>query len=74
MQEAEPLAVLKRVGERVERGEPLLGIETEKAQVTVDASASGYLRAAAEVGRTYPVRSVLAYLTDAPEEDFSGPL
>lgn len=73
MQEAKLLAVLKRVGERVERGEPLLEIETEKAQVTVDAPASGYLRATAEVGRIYPVGAVLAYLTDTPDEDFLGP-
>jgi pyruvate/2-oxoglutarate dehydrogenase complex dihydrolipoamide acyltransferase (E2) component len=73
MEGAKLLAVLKRVGERVEKGEPLLEIETEKAQVTVDAPASGYLRAVvAEVGQSYPVGTVLAYVTDAPDEPFSG--
>lgn len=56
----------------MEKGEPLLEIETEKAQVTVDAPASGYLRAVvAEVGQSYPVGKVLAYLTDTPDEPFS---
>ncbi len=73
MESAKLLAVLKRVGEPVEKGEPLLEIETEKAQVTVDAPASGYLRAVvAEVGQSYPVGTVLAYLTDTPDEPFSA--
>jgi pyruvate/2-oxoglutarate dehydrogenase complex dihydrolipoamide acyltransferase (E2) component len=53
----------------VEKGDPLLEVETDKAQVTVDAPASGYLRAVvARVGETYPVGAVLAYLTDLPDE------
>ncbi len=59
----------------MERGQPLLEIETEKAQVTVDAPVSGYLRAVvARVGEIYPVGTALAVLTDLPEEpleDFS---
>lgn len=53
----------------MERGQPLLEIETEKAQVTVDAPVSGYLRAVvAQVGETYPVGTVLALVTDLPDE------
>lgn len=69
MEQAKLLGVLKRLGERVERGEPLLEVETEKAQVTIDAPATGYLRAVvAQVGESYPVGTVLAYLTDTPDE------
>lgn len=74
MEEAKFLGALRDVGERVEKGEPLLEIETEKAQVTVDAPVSGYLRAVvAEAGRTYPVGALLAYLTDGPDEPLPGP-
>lgn len=53
----------------MERGQPLLEIETEKAQVSVDAPVSGYLRAVvAQVGETYPVGAVLALVSDLPDE------
>jgi pyruvate/2-oxoglutarate dehydrogenase complex dihydrolipoamide acyltransferase (E2) component len=69
MENARFLGALRAVGDRVEKGDPLLEVETDKAQVTVDAPASGYLRAVvARVGETYPVGAVLAYLTDLPDE------
>lgn len=69
MEGARFLGALQAVGAWVERGEPLLEIETEKAQVTLDAPASGYLRAVvARVGETYPVGAALAVLTDLPDE------
>ncbi len=41
--------------------------------MTVDSPVSGYLRAVvAQVGETYPVGAVLAYLTDAPDEPLQG--
>ncbi|MFN3286423.1 MAG: lipoyl domain-containing protein [bacterium] len=69
MESARFLGALRKVGERVERGQPLLEIETEKAQVSVDAPVSGYLRAVvAQVGETYPVGAVLALVSDLPDE------
>jgi pyruvate dehydrogenase E2 component (dihydrolipoamide acetyltransferase) len=43
MEEAEILTWLKAVGERVERGEPLLEVQTDKIAVEVPALASGIL-------------------------------
>ncbi len=54
---------LKRVGDRVEKGEPLVEIETAKATQEVEAPASGVL---AEIllaeGETAPVNSALAMI------------
>ena len=51
---------LKRVGDRVERGEPVAEIETEKATVELEALASGTLveivqEAGAQVGVGEPI-------------------
>ncbi|MDR7563887.1 MAG: hypothetical protein QN143_07270 [Armatimonadota bacterium] len=47
---------------------PLLEIETDKAQVTVAALGSGYLRTVVWVRETYPVGAALAVRTDLPDE------
>ena len=60
-----------RVGDRVEKGEVLLLIESEKAEVEIEAPASGFLRALLVApGATVPCGTVLAVLTASPEEAF----
>lgn len=53
----------KKEGDRVEAGEPLLEITTDKANVEIEASASGILRKIlVGEGITVPVTQVIAYI------------
>src|SRR5579863_3237780 len=57
-------------GARVEKGEPLFEIETDKAAMEVDAPASGVLRGVtAKPGDELPVGSVIGWIY-APEEKY----
>jgi len=57
---------LKRVGERVEAGEPLVEIETDKASEEVEAPVSGTLAdILAEEGDEVKVDTVLAIIEEA---------
>lgn len=57
---------LKNVGDRIERGEPIAEIETDKATIEMEASESGTLaEIVAEVGTEVPVGEVIAYLETA---------
>jgi pyruvate dehydrogenase E2 component (dihydrolipoamide acetyltransferase) len=57
---------LKRPGDRVERGEPIAEIETEKATVEMESTASGTLaEIVAEPGAELPVGEVIGYLDEA---------
>ncbi len=59
----------KQVGERVEKGDALCAVETDKAVLDVEAPASGYLaQVVAPAGATVPVLQVIAYLADQPGE------
>jgi pyruvate dehydrogenase E2 component (dihydrolipoamide acetyltransferase) len=56
---------LKKVGEKVERGEVLAEIETEKSTVDMESTASGTLvEVVAEAGAELPVGEVIGYLDD----------
>jgi pyruvate dehydrogenase E2 component (dihydrolipoyllysine-residue acetyltransferase) len=56
---------LKKVGDRVERGEVIAEIETEKATVDMEATASGTLaEIVARPGAELPVGQVIGYLDD----------
>ncbi len=60
-------------GERVEKGQPLFEIETDKAAMEIEATASGILRAvAAKPGDRLPVGTVIAVIA-APGEDYTAP-
>jgi pyruvate dehydrogenase E2 component (dihydrolipoyllysine-residue acetyltransferase) len=62
------LAWRKKEGEKVNRGEPLLEIETDKAVVEVEAPGDGILAGiTAEVGAVIPVGETIAWLV-APGE------
>jgi len=60
---------LKKEGERVERGEPLLEIETDKAVLEVEARGSGILKKIlAQEGDIVPVTKVIGYIAEEGEE------
>lgn len=73
MEAGKVLGILKDEGDRVEKGDVLLEIETEKTSVVVEAPASGYVREIrARPGEIYPVGTVLVCLTDGPNEPVEG--
>lgn len=56
---------LKKVGDRVARGDVIAEIETEKSTVEMEATASGTLvEITAEAGAELPVGEVIGYLDD----------
>jgi pyruvate dehydrogenase E2 component (dihydrolipoamide acetyltransferase) len=63
---------LKKEGERVEKGEPLLEVETEKISTELEAPASGFLlKIAAQKGAIVPVSGLLGIIGE-PGEDVSS--
>lgn len=59
---------LKKEGEKVAKGEPLLEIETDKVMIEVEARASGVLgRIAAQEGEEAPIAAVIGYITQEGE-------
>lgn len=73
---------LKKEGERVEKGDPLFVIETDKVTVEIESPGSGILAGIrADPGQEIPVTQVVAYLlapgeevpTDVPAERVSKP-
>ncbi len=59
---------LKRPGDRVARGEPLVEIETDKVNSEIESPYDGVLTAVlVEEGSTVPVGEVIARIEDAPE-------
>jgi pyruvate/2-oxoglutarate dehydrogenase complex dihydrolipoamide acyltransferase (E2) component len=63
MTEAKVIEWRKAVGDRVAAGEPLLVIETEKAEVEIEAPAGGTLvEIVGQVSQVYPIGDVLAVI------------
>ncbi|MCJ7435933.1 MAG: 2-oxo acid dehydrogenase subunit E2 [Anaerolineales bacterium] len=59
---------LKKPGDSVNKGEPLLVIETEKATVEVEAPGSGFLGSElSPAGTTVPVTTTIGYIVEAGE-------
>lgn len=57
------IAWLKQEGDTIERGEPLIEIETDKTTVEVEAAASGTLaNVTAQAGDAVPVGTVIAFI------------
>jgi pyruvate dehydrogenase E2 component (dihydrolipoamide acetyltransferase) len=68
MEEGSVTGWLKQPGERVEKGDPLFTVETDKVEMEVEAMGNGYLGAPqVELGLKVPVGTLLAMLTDEPE-------
>lgn len=73
MAEGRVLAWCVAVGGRVERGRPLVRIESEKAEVEVDAPVSGVLRHVyVRPGETVPCGGLLAAVTSTVDEPFDA--
>jgi pyruvate dehydrogenase E2 component (dihydrolipoamide acetyltransferase) len=54
---------LKQVGDRVDRGEPIVEVETDKATIEMEATQSGTLaEIVAEAGQDVAVGDVIGYL------------
>lgn len=61
---------LKKEGDWINKGEPVLEIEVEKAVMELESDKEGYLRKIlAKEGETVPVGTILAYLSDTLEEE-----
>lgn len=73
MQEGRVVEWAVAPGQRVEKGATLLIIESEKAEVEVEASASGVLRHVyVEADETVPCGTLLGALTDSADEAFDA--
>jgi pimeloyl-ACP methyl ester carboxylesterase len=73
MEEGTVVAWPTAPGGAVERGDIVLVIETEKAETEIEATASGVFRHIyVEPGETVPCGSLLAALTEAPDDAFDA--
>jgi len=73
MEEGTVVAWQVAVGERVEKGAPLLVIESEKNEAEIEATASGFLRHVfVPEGEVVPCGALLAALTDTADEPFDA--
>jgi pyruvate dehydrogenase E2 component (dihydrolipoamide acetyltransferase) len=69
MEEGTIIKWLKKVGERVEMGEPLLEIHTDKVNMEIEAAASGILlQILAQEGEVVPVTHIIGYIGSMGEE------
>jgi pyruvate dehydrogenase E2 component (dihydrolipoamide acetyltransferase) len=65
---------VKKEGERVEKGQAIAEIETEKATVEIEAAVSGILaRIIVQAGQTVPVGTVIGVIAEAGEEVAAAP-
>ena len=73
MEEATIVRWLVEEGTEVEKGDPVLEIDTDKTSFEIEAPAGGFIRGLrGEKGETLPVGSTLAYVT-APGEEIPTP-
>ena len=71
MEEGVIQAWLVAEGDRVEEGQPLLELETDKAVAELESPASGYLRGirpGCVAGAAVPVGETIAYVAESLEE------
>jgi pyruvate dehydrogenase E2 component (dihydrolipoamide acetyltransferase) len=73
MEEANILRWLVEEGAEVEKGDPVIEIDTDKVSYEVEANADGMIHGLrGEEGETVPVGATLAYIA-APGEEWAGP-
>lgn len=65
MEEGTVLQWLKQNGDEVAKGEPIVEIETDKANMTVEAPDSGVLQIVADVGDSLPIGATIATIGGA---------
>lgn len=69
MDEGRLIAWHKKEGDRVEKGEVLFEVETDKANMEIEAAASGFVRRIlVPAGTTVPVTTVIALIADTAVE------
>ncbi len=74
MEEGRVVSWLKKEGDRVESGEILFEVETDKATMEVEAPAAGYVRRLLVApGETVPVTHVIAVITTSADEPLAEP-
>ncbi|KPJ58805.1 MAG: hypothetical protein AMJ46_13590 [Latescibacteria bacterium DG_63] len=77
MEKGKIIKWLKKEGEKVEKGEPLLEIETDKTTIEVEARGSGILRRiVTQEGEEAPIATTIAYIAEEEEpllEEISKP-
>ncbi len=65
---------LKKTGDAVKRGEPILAVSTDKVEMDVESFANGYLRQwLTEEGAVASAMSAVAVVTDTPDEPYAQP-
>lgn len=70
MEEGEIIKWLKKEGDGVKEGELLLEITTDKADMEIEATASGVVRKiVAQEGKVVPITEIIAYIADSMDED-----
>ena len=72
METAEVIRWLKSEEDLVQKGEPLVELQNDKAVVPYESPASGYLRIVAQEGSTLAIGGLLAVLGDSPGEALAG--
>ncbi len=73
MTEGSVNAWIKQPGERVKKGEMLFTVSTDKVDMEVESTGSGFLNTVVELNRTVPVGTVIAVLTDREGEQVAAP-
>jgi len=72
--EAKIRQFLKKPGDAVKRGEPILAVSTDKVEMEVESFANGYLRQwLTEEGAVASAMSPVAVVTDTPDELYALP-
>lgn len=59
-------------GDHVDEGQPILEMETDKASVSLDAPATGWIKGISPLaakGSTVPVGQAIAYIVSSPDEE-----
>ncbi len=70
MDEGRLIAWHKKEGDRVEKGEVLFEVETDKANMEIESPAAGYVRhLLVKADATVPVTTLIALISDTPDED-----
>jgi len=72
MESAEVVRWLKSEGDLVQKGEPLVELQNDKAVVPYESPTTGYLRIVAQEGSTLAIGGLLAVLGDSPGEAVVG--
>jgi pyruvate/2-oxoglutarate dehydrogenase complex dihydrolipoamide acyltransferase (E2) component len=68
MTEGTVISWLKSVGDRVEKGESLFSVETDKVEMDVESSGAGYVsEILVNAGQAVAVGTVIALLSEEPQ-------